>query len=141
MRKVIARIFDYSADGVVAEEDTDFFQYCRDLPDDPAQQARSRRLYQDADLHIMGRKFYQGAEVERLKQDGTGHIVAHGGFGFWQSLIRLDLIDEYRLTLFPCVAGQGRRLFGELEKSRPLELLSSNSFTNGCVELEYRRAR
>lgn len=189
MRTVIARIFDYSADGVVAEEDTDFFQFCRDLPDDPAQEARTRRLYQDADLHIMGRRFYQGAgsyfptatdhpyadlmnagrkivfshtlrdlrdvgwsnsviadgdlaeEVERLRQDGTGHIVAHGGYGFWQSLIRLDLIDEYRLTLFPCAVGQGRRLFGELEKSRPLELLSSNSFTNGCVELEYRRAR
>ncbi len=40
----------------------------------------------------------------------------------------------------PYVVGQCR-LFGELEKSRPLELLSSNSFTNGCVELEYRRAR
>ena len=61
MRTVIARIFDYSADGVIAEEDTDFFQFCRDLPDDPEQIARTRRLYQDADVHIMGRNLYQGA--------------------------------------------------------------------------------
>ena len=186
MRTVIARIFDYSADGVIAEEDTEFFQFCRDLPDDPEQIARTRRLYQDADVHIMGRNLYQGAssyfptatdhpwadlmnavpkvvfsqtlaeadwnnsvisrgdlaqEVERLKQDGTGPIVANGGFSFWQSLIGLDLIDEYRLNVFPYVVGQGRRLFDDLEKSRPLELVSSTAFTNGCVELEYRRAR
>ena len=186
MRTVIARIFDYSADGVIAEEDTDFFQFCRDLPDDSAQEARTRRLYQGADLHIMGRNLYQGAssyfptatdhpyadllnigrkivfsqtladagwnnsevtrgdlgrEVERLKQDGTGPILAHGGFSFWQSLIHLDLIDEYRLTVFPCVVGPGRRLFADLEKSRPLELVSSTAFANGCVELEYRRPR
>lgn len=65
--------------------------------------------------------------------------MAHGGFSFWQSLIRLDLIDEYRLTVFPYVAARGRRLFADLEKSRPLELVSSIAFTNGCVELEYRR--
>ena len=41
MRTVIARIFDYSADGVIAEEDTDFFEFCRDLPDDPAQLERT----------------------------------------------------------------------------------------------------
>ena len=67
--------------------------------------------------------------------------MAHGGFRFWQSLIGLDLIDEYRLTVFPYVAGPGRHLFGDLEKSRPLELVSSTAFANGCVELEYRRAR
>ena len=61
MRKVIARIFDYSVDGVIGEEDTEFFQFCRDLPDDPAQVARTRRLYEGADLHIMGRIHYQGA--------------------------------------------------------------------------------
>ena len=33
MRKLIARIFDYSLDGLVPKEDTEF---CRDLPDGPA---------------------------------------------------------------------------------------------------------
>lgn len=32
MRTVIARIFDYSLDGVIAAEGTSFFDFCRDLP-------------------------------------------------------------------------------------------------------------
>jgi dihydrofolate reductase len=78
-------------------------------------------------------------ELERLKQGGTGDIIAHGGFGFWLSLIRLDLIDRYRLSVFSYLPSQGRRLFDDIEKSRQLERVSSTPFTNGCVELEYRR--
>ncbi len=61
MQKVAARIFDCSLDGVIAEEDTKFFQYCRDLPDDPAQTARTRSFHQCAELPLMGRNFYPGA--------------------------------------------------------------------------------
>jgi dihydrofolate reductase len=78
-------------------------------------------------------------ELERLKQGGTGDIIAHGGFGFWLSLIRLDLIDRYRVSVFSYLPSQSRRLFDDIEKSRQLELVSSTPFTNGCVELEYRR--
>ena len=35
MRKLIARVYDYSLDGLIATEGTAFFQFCRDLPDDP----------------------------------------------------------------------------------------------------------
>ena len=42
MRTVIARIFDYSLDGVVATEGTPFFDFCRARPDDPAQEERNR---------------------------------------------------------------------------------------------------
>lgn len=186
MQKVVARIFDCSLDGVIAEEGTEFFQYCRDLPDDPVQTARTRSLYQRADLHIMGRNLYQGAagyfptavghpygdvmnaarkmvftrtlqtagwanstiirgdlaeEIKRLKRDGTGDIIAHGGLSFWRSLSRLDLIDEYRVTVFPYLAGKGQRLLDDLEKPRQLELASSTAFSNGTVELEYRPRR
>jgi dihydrofolate reductase len=61
MRKVVMRVFDCSLDSVIAEDGTAFFQYCRDLPDDPAQRVRTRALYESADVHIMGRNFYQGA--------------------------------------------------------------------------------
>jgi dihydrofolate reductase len=60
MRTVIARIFDYSLDGVIATEDTPFFDFCRELPDDPAQEDRTRALYAGADLHVMGRVAYLG---------------------------------------------------------------------------------
>jgi hypothetical protein len=35
-----------------------------------------------------------------------------GGVSFWRSLMRLDLIDV-RLDLYPCVAGEGTRLFSD----------------------------
>ena len=59
MRKLIARVFDYSLDGLIATEDTEFFQFCRDMPDDPAEEALGRDFYAGADLHIMGRAAYQ----------------------------------------------------------------------------------
>lgn len=59
MRAVIARIFDYSLDGIVAEEGTSFFDFCRILPDDPIQIAHERDFFANADVHIMGRKHYQ----------------------------------------------------------------------------------
>jgi dihydrofolate reductase len=186
MRTVIARIFDYSLDGIVAEEGTSFFDYCRELPDDPAQLDRTRGFYEKADVHIMGRVSYQGmaqyfptvtdhpyvdamnaarkvvfsrtiaaadwantsiasgdlgAEVEKLKQDGDGYIVAHGGIGFWRSLFSRGLIDEYRVSLFPYVAGKGTRLFGDLGQSAELDLISATAFGNGTTELALRRVR
>jgi dihydrofolate reductase len=186
MRKLIARVFDYSVDGLTAEEGSEYFQFCRDLPDDPAAIARTSEFYEHADMQIMGRAVYEGMagyfptatdhpyadlvnaarkvvfsrtlqtadwanttiargdtgeEIDKLRQGGNGYIVVSGGIGFWQSLMRLDLIDEYRITLFPCVAGEGRRLFDGLDKSCQLDLVSSTAFGNGTVELDYRRRR
>ena len=184
MRTVITRLFDYSLDGLIADEGTSFFDFCRDLPDDPEHLARTRDFYEQADVHIMGRKQYQGsaqyfptatdhpyadvmnaarkvvfshtlrtadwantsvaggdlsAEVEKLRQDGDGYIVAHGGFGFWRSLIRFDLIDEYRLYVFPYLAGKGTRLFDDVAQLPRLELSSATPFSNGITELIFRR--
>jgi dihydrofolate reductase len=186
MRTVIARIFDYSLDGVIATEDTPFFAFCRELPDDPAQEDRNRALYASADLHVMGRVAYQGmagyfptatdhpyadlmnaarkfvfsrtltsadwanstiasgnldTELDGLRGGGDGTIVAHGGVGFWKSLSERDLIDEYRITVCPYLAGTGRRLFDDITKSPPLELMSAMPFKNGTIEITYRRTR
>jgi dihydrofolate reductase len=186
MATVIARIFDYSLDGFVAAEGTSFFDFCRDLPDDPAQIAATRDFYEKADVHIMGRKHYQDAaqyfpeavdhpyadamnagrkvifsqtlrasdwantsiaggdleaEITKLKRGNDGYIVAHGGIGFWQSLIRHDLIDEYRLSVFPYLAGQGSRVFDDLRSGRGLELVSATTFSNGVTELALRGGR
>jgi hypothetical protein len=46
MRKLIARVYDYALDGVIATEGTEFFQFCRDLPDDPAEDGL--RLFEEA---------------------------------------------------------------------------------------------
>ena len=185
MRKLIARVFDYSLDGLIATEDTEFYQFCRDLPDDPAEEALGREFYAGADLHIMGRAAYQsmasyfptatddpnaeplnaarkvvfsrtlktadwagatiasgdlGQEVNKLRRGGDGYIVVHGGISLWRSLARLDLIDEYRVTLVPYLAGAGPRLFEDTGKSRQLDLVSSIALSSG-LQLDYRRRR
>ena len=47
--------------------------------------------------------------------------------------MRLDLIDEFHVDLFPCVAGEGTRLFDDDPKSYQLELVSSTAWSNGCL--------
>jgi dihydrofolate reductase len=185
MRKLVLRVFDYSLDGIIGEENTDFFEFCRQVPDDPAQEAWERKSLEGAEVHIVGRVTYQGmaqyfptatdhpyadimnnarkavfsstletadwanstvlsgdlAEgIEKLRSEGSGEILAHGGVSFAQSLVKLDLVDEYRLTIFPYVVGSGRALFAAA-KPGPLELVSATPFGNGTVALVYRRPR
>ena len=80
-----------------------------------------------------------GEEIDTLRRGGDGYIVVSGGIRFWQALARLDLIDEYRLTVVPYLAGDGVRLFEDVG-SRSLDLLSSTAFSSG-LQLEYRRHR
>ena len=35
MRKLIATVFNYSLDGLLADEGTEYWQFCFGLPDDP----------------------------------------------------------------------------------------------------------
>ena len=80
-------------------------------------------------------------EIDKLRQGGDGHIVVWGGVSLWRSLMRLDLIDELQLSLFPYVAGEGTRLFDGVPNSYQLDLVSSTASSNGIVELQYRRHR
>jgi len=60
MRKVVLRVFDYSLDGIIGEEDTDFFDFCRQVPDDRELEAWTLSSMERAGVHIMGRVAYQG---------------------------------------------------------------------------------
>jgi dihydrofolate reductase len=80
-------------------------------------------------------------EIDELRRGGDGHIVVWGGVRLWRSLMRLDLIDELRLSVFPYVAGEGTRLFDGVPKSYRLDLVSSTASSSGIVELQYRRHR
>ncbi len=80
-------------------------------------------------------------ELDKLRRQGDGEILAHGGLSFAQQLASHDLVDEYRLNVFPFVARSGRTLFAEVAKPAELELVSSTGFDGGQIALVYRRAR
>ena len=76
-------------------------------------------------------------EIDNLRQGGDGHIVVWGGVSLWRSLMRLDLIDELQVTLFPYVAGEGTRLFDGVPRSYQLDLVSSTATSNGIIQLRH----
>jgi dihydrofolate reductase len=51
--------------------------------------------------------------VAQLKHDVIGDILVNGSIQLVQTLAAHDLVDEYRLMVYPTVLGAGRRLFGE----------------------------
>jgi dihydrofolate reductase len=79
--------------------------------------------------------------VARLKTEVQGDIFSFGGAGIANSLVTLDLVDEYRLMVTPDLFGDGKRLF---ESGRPrigLTLVDSKRLDTGAVILHYRRDR
>lgn len=77
-------------------------------------------------------------EIARLKAEPGGEILAHGGVRFVQSLVRLGLVDEYRLFLHPVAVGGGAPLFPDLGHPQGLRLVSSRVFQCGVLALAYR---
>jgi dihydrofolate reductase len=81
------------------------------------------------------------AEIEKLKLGGDGYIIADGGLGLLRSLIRHELVDEFRISLVPYLAGKGPRVFDDLKQATKLELVSVTPVGGGINELVYRPIR
>jgi dihydrofolate reductase len=79
-------------------------------------------------------------EVKALKEQVSGEIQVIGSIKLAQTLIEHDLIDEFRLTVFPVVLGTGKRLFGDGAVPTGLKLESARSTDSGVVACVYRHA-
>jgi dihydrofolate reductase len=79
-------------------------------------------------------------EVSKLKQQPGGDIVIHGSAQLVQALLEDDLIDEYRLMVFPIVLGSGKRLFSDTGKAMKLKLVDSKTVGAGVLILTYQPA-
>lgn len=74
-------------------------------------------------------------EVTALKEAPGRDIVATGSIQLVHALIDADLVDEYRLFVFPVVIGRGARLFQSARVT--VELLEARPFVSGAVLLRY----
>jgi dihydrofolate reductase len=71
--------------------------------------------------------------VAALKQEDGPELQVHGSADLLQTLIRHNLVDQYRLWVFPVVVGSGKRLFANGTVPAALKLVDSVVSTTGVV--------
>jgi dihydrofolate reductase len=81
------------------------------------------------------------AAVAKLKKKLAGDMLVVGSRTLVNALKQHDLVDEYRLMVFPIILGSGMRLFDDTEDATSLELVDTHPLQNGAVVLTYRPAR
>ncbi len=78
--------------------------------------------------------------IARLKEEDGPELQVHGSAVLIQTLLEHDLVDEFRLMIFPVVVGKGKRLFGDGTVPGGLKLTDSKTSTTGVVIATYERA-
>ena len=73
------------------------------------------------------------AGLAALKAEDRPELLVHGSSNLIQTLLRHNLIDEYRLWVFPVVIGSGKRLFADGAIPAGLRLVDSTVSTTGVV--------
>lgn len=76
--------------------------------------------------------------IRALKQQDGSDITIHGSATLVQSLIQHDLVDVYRLLVYPVIVGEGKRLFAE-GFTASLQLMEARAFSSGVAALIYSR--
>jgi class 3 adenylate cyclase/dihydrofolate reductase len=77
-------------------------------------------------------------KLAELKQQSGGDVLLFGSADLLNSLINHDVIDEYRLMVFPVVLGSGKRLFRDATEITHLQLVETRTFQSGVTVLTYR---
>ena len=71
--------------------------------------------------------------IAALKKEDGPELQVHGSGNLIQTLLRHNLVDQYRLWIFPLVIGSGKRLFSEGTIPSGLQLVDSKVSTTGVV--------
>jgi dihydrofolate reductase len=78
------------------------------------------------------------AEVRKLRAEPGGEIRVWGSTELVKTLAEHDLIDEYRLLVYPLVLGTGKKLFSEGFPLTRLTLAETRALTSGVLVNTYR---
>ena len=77
------------------------------------------------------------SDVAKLKEEPGDELQVHGSGELAQTLIEHDLIDEYRLLVFPVHLGSGKKLFPDGAKAAALRLTGTSTTASGVVISTY----
>ncbi|HYN37233.1 MAG TPA: dihydrofolate reductase family protein [Actinomycetota bacterium] len=75
--------------------------------------------------------------VAALKTDEGPELQVHGSGNLIQTLLRHELIDEFRLWTFPVLVGRGKRLFSDGTIPAGLKLVDNQLSTTGVAIATY----
>jgi dihydrofolate reductase len=80
------------------------------------------------------------SQIAALKERDGPEIQVHGSSDLIQTLLANDLVDEFRLMIFPVVVGGGKRLFGEGAIPSTFTVRDASTSSTGVVMATYERA-
>jgi dihydrofolate reductase len=77
-------------------------------------------------------------QIAQVKEQIAGDLLVAGSSQLVRTLAEHDLVDEYRLMLYPIVLGAGKRLFAEGAPRTALRLLDTKPVgPDGVLILTY----
>ena len=76
-------------------------------------------------------------EISNLKRQPGKDILVFGSGQLVNTLMEHDLVDEYRLMVFPVVVGGGKPLFENASDEKALKPIETKTFASGAVVLSY----
>ena len=79
------------------------------------------------------------ASLHALKQKEGPQLLVQGSSNLIQTLLAHDLIDEFRVLIYPLVLGKGKRLFGEGTMPAAFKLMKSAVSPSGVLIATYER--
>ena len=93
--------------------------------------SRGRPMLEWANSVLVGGDAAAG--IAALKREDGPELQVHGSANLIQTLLRHNIVDQYRLWVFPVVTGSGKRLFAEGTSPAGLKLVDSKVSTTGVV--------
>jgi len=79
-------------------------------------------------------------EIRKLKEQEGPELQVHGSGNLIQTLLKNDLVDEFRLRIFPVTLGKGKRLFAGGSIPAGFRLVDNKTSPKGVIVATYMRA-
>jgi dihydrofolate reductase len=76
-------------------------------------------------------------QIRDLKENGGPVLQVHGSANLIQTLLENNLVDEFRLKVFPVTLGVGKRLFGAGTLPASFKLLENKASPKGVIVTTY----